>query len=332
MDDASAAYFCFTAEDEALHEVGPEPQWNESMLFHLVEDDGASALMVRIGRRVNEGHAEVSVVHPLAKGAAIGFQRVPISDNLAMTAGGLTFTMIEPMKRWKIRYDGAVRLVDDGLALVDPRILKSAPQAPCVIELEFEDRVPLFGAVPGGGYAGNALCARHYEGAGKVTGTITLDGKTRKISGSGFRDHSWGERNWQSIDYWRWLWGHTDNDNLFNLIVLQAGGGPVQVNGIVLKDGELSLITEMTVKGVYHADADAHLDTIELNCVLKDGSPMTATLSPRSSVALRHLKNGELIRIVESLAEGTWDGEPIVGWTEIADRIEDGVPFGNAVA
>ncbi len=59
--NAHLDYFDFDASDEGLHQPGPEPQWNESVLFHLVEKDGQRALLLRIGRRVNEGHAEMTV-------------------------------------------------------------------------------------------------------------------------------------------------------------------------------------------------------------------------------------------------------------------------------
>ncbi|MEA5118911.1 MAG: hypothetical protein VB036_15035 [Propionicimonas sp.] len=51
----------------------------------------------------------------------------------------------------------------------------------------------------------------------KVTGTITVDGQTREVTGLGYHDHQW--MNISQMQAWHhWLWGHLYTDNYTLLI------------------------------------------------------------------------------------------------------------------
>jgi hypothetical protein len=235
-------YFDFNASDERMHTPGPEPEWNESMLFHMVELGGERGLLLRIGRRVNEGHAEVTVSQLFADGSiAVNIFREPISDNLAPSAGGLEFHLVEPLKQWRCTYQGIARILKDGRDLKNPKNLGTAPKQAWRIDLQYQDLIPVFAAAPGGSYvSAETINQRHYEGIAAVSGTVTLGKNTAQVRGFGFRDHSWGVRKWHSIDYWRWCYGQRDADNIFSVCRLQASG-QTQISGVILRKGKLAL-------------------------------------------------------------------------------------------
>ena len=48
-------------EDDGMHELGPEPNFNESMYFNFFDPARALGGFVRLGNRANEGRAEMTV-------------------------------------------------------------------------------------------------------------------------------------------------------------------------------------------------------------------------------------------------------------------------------
>src|SRR5215204_2934768 len=50
------------ATDEFMHEPTDHPQFNESAYYNLVDNDSGFGVLIRMGNRVNEGYAEVTVL------------------------------------------------------------------------------------------------------------------------------------------------------------------------------------------------------------------------------------------------------------------------------
>src|ERR1043166_6726138 len=74
--------------DEYMHELGPEPNFNESMYFNVYDPAQRVGGWFRCGNRANEGYAEMTVCLYLPDGrVAFMFKRAEISDNDAFDAG-----------------------------------------------------------------------------------------------------------------------------------------------------------------------------------------------------------------------------------------------------
>jgi hypothetical protein len=109
-------------EDEYPHDPGTASNYNESMYLNGFDLERELGAWFRIGNRVNEGHAEVSVCTYLP-GGRVGFAyaRPEISANDEMRAGGLHIEVVEPFAHLRVAYDGKVCLLDDPLQMADPR-------------------------------------------------------------------------------------------------------------------------------------------------------------------------------------------------------------------
>lgn len=321
--------------DEGMHAPGPQKQWSESMFFHLPESDGRRATMLRMGRRVNEGYAEVTVLHHLPDGgAAIGFQRATIYDNTAMRAGGLHFEMLQPLKRWRCTFRGPVRRLADARALENPKAaLSAAPEIEVQLDFEFEDLVPCHAASPGKEYMVGVVGDGHYRAVCEAHGVMTLEGERRTVDGFGFRDHSWGERNWHAFNYWRWVWGQFDRNNIFSVIALntEAAGsaGARHVSGVVLREGRHVFVDNIAIDSSYGLGPQRYFEQADIRIPLGDDA-LTAHIRDCRPIPLRHAKGDDIFRIVENLGTVEMDGRLGVAWVEAADRIVDGVPYGNA--
>jgi len=186
------------AADELMHEPTDDPQFNESMYFNFVDGGSGFATLVRIGNRVNEGHAEVTVlVYLPGGGAAIHFERSPIADNAALDTGGLRVEVRKPLEHLQLTYAGKAHRLDHGTDLADPKTaLGAAPELPLELDLAYESLIDLYGLSSGEGAGGgieggeSTIATGHYQGPCRVHGTITLGGERFEVSGLGFRDHS----------------------------------------------------------------------------------------------------------------------------------------------
>ena len=100
-------------EDDFMHTVSDDPSHNESMFFNFFDTKLGLGGFVRIGNRVNEGHAEMTLCIFLPGGELL-FQwgKAKITSNAAFDAAGLKFIVVEPGRRFRVTYSGsAVRII-----------------------------------------------------------------------------------------------------------------------------------------------------------------------------------------------------------------------------
>ncbi len=325
----------FPRNDEYMHEPTDHPQFNESMYFNFVDGASGFSTLVRMGNRINEGYAEVTVLLYLpGGGAAIHFERASISDNNAFDAGGLRFEVIEPLERMKVTYSGESYVLADGLDLADPKkAFTESPVEHLELNLDYENTIPVYGLGSTddgvGGIAGaeDSIATGHYQGPCRVDGTVRLgDGEERKISGLGFRDHSWGPRIWQGPSYWRWISGLADENNGFVGWVSKAGEERAPDRGMVLHDGQFSLVTGIDISSTY-GEAPHYPRTMQFTLHTADGD-FRVKGEALTQVPLRHRRDGQVARLAELVCKYDFEGKTAYGISEYHDLILDGVPAG----
>lgn len=328
----------FAAADEYTHTPTDDPQFNESMYFNLIEEDPAYATLIRMGNRVNEGHAEVTVLVYLPGGAAaFRFERAPIGDNSKFDAGGLRFEVIEPLERLRVTYSGSAYMLSSGTDLENPKAAFAAsPEVPVELDLDYRNVVPIYGLGEGeqglGGIAGaeEAIAAWHYQVPCAVSGTITVDGNARQVSGLGFRDHSWGPRRWQAPRYWRWISCLCDEQNGFVGWVHKTGDTRPPGAGMVLTDGAVQLVRRVEVETIY-GSAPYYPQSLEVTLHTGEAT-WTARGEALSLVPLRNRRDGSTARLAELVCKYDFAGRTGYGFSEYHDVIEDGIPVGMTEA
>lgn len=321
--------------DEYLHEPTDHPQFNESAYYNFVDGDSGFGVLIRMGNRVNEGHAEVTVLVYLPDGrAAIRFDRAPITTNDKFEAGGLRFEVIEPLKRMKVHFDGTAYLLAKGTDLEDPkRAFTTSPQVPVSLELDYENVIPVHGLGGGSGIEGaeDSIAVGHYQGPCTVGGWIEIDGERRQISGLGFRDHSWGPRKWQGPSWWRWISCMVDEKNGFVAWLQKIGDQRSPGHGMVLRNGDFQLVNEVSVQSTY-GPAPHYPETMTVTMRTESGDEVTATGEVFHNVPLRNRRDGEVARLAEVLVRLQFEGATGYGISEYHDKMVDGVPLGTSEA
>ena len=337
MSTRSGIVTVLEPEDEYPHEPDAAENYNESMYLNAFDAAREVGGWFRLGNRVNEGYAEMTVCIYLP-GGRVGFVygRPAIDTNEKMEAGGLSIDVIEPFQHLKVRYRGKVCVLDDPGEMAEPRVaFKSNPWAVCEVDLDFRGVSPMYGGKPVHAdgteveqEAGKSFAKAHYEQHCAVTGTIVVGDEVVDLDGLGLRDKSWGPRYWQAISWYRWLPMTFSED--FAMMISIVGGRP---GGMVLVGDEYHLIRDCTIE----SDWDDNRYQTSMRCTVRtDHATYEVTGTVLSLIPLRNRRadpdgNELTTRITEAMTRYECDGQTGIGMSEYLDQIVDGEPVGPDV-
>jgi len=323
-------------QDEYLHELGPEVNFNESMYFNVYDPARRVGGFFRLANRANEGSGEMTCCIYLPDGrVGFMFQRPEVHTNDKFDAAGMHFEVITPFEELTVSYDGKLVMLDDPLQMADPRAaFTNNPYETCQVRLTYRGLSPMVGGEPDEPRErpGEEFARGHYEQLIAGRGSIRVGDHEWPIDGYGLRDHSWGPRYWQAPWYYRWLTANFGDRFGFmaSRIARRDADG---TRGGFMWDGEtlhycngLELRTEWTGEDRYHQRISGTLHAGRRS--------WTFSGDVRSLIPLRNRRTtpeGEQLvtRISEGLTE--WrldDGRVGYGLSEYLDQIVDGAPVG----
>lgn len=315
-------------EDEYTHVPDEAENYNESMYLNAFDSGSEVGGWFRLGNRVNQGYAEMSVCVYLP-GGRVGFTyaRPTIETNEKMDAGGLTIDVVKPFEHLTVRYRGKVCVLDEPRQMADPRVaFKENPWVECEVDLDYRGVSPMYGGKPQ--YedgteieidAERSFAKAHYEQHCAVTGTIRVGDEVIDIDGLGLRDKSWGPRHWQAIDWYRWLPLTFSPD--FAMMISIVAGRP---GGMVLVDDEYHLIRNCTIETEW--DDDQY--QTGMRCTVEtDERTYVVTGTVLSLIPLRNRRqtpDGETVatRITEAMTRYECDGLRGIGMSEYLDQVD----------
>ena len=332
--------------DEYMHELGPEPNFNESMYVNVFDSLNYLGGWFRIGNRANEGTAEMTVCLYLPDGrVAFMFKRPSITNNDAFDAGGMKWSVVTPFEEIHLSYVGKVLVMVDPVDMAQPKAaFANNPYETCEVQLQFrgQGRASMFGGEPDTPHEapGEEFAKGHYEQLVMGSGTIRVGDKEWTINGHGLRDHSWGPRYWQAPYYYRWLTGNVDASLGFMLSRVAKRDGAGTRGGFVWDDGRIHLCDHAEVSTEFVGDDKYHQHISATLRSSRSQREWTFTGEVMNLIPLRNRRTdpqgNELItRISEGLTCWTMTspehaGKVGYGLSEYLDQIVDNVPVGLA--
>jgi hypothetical protein len=235
------------------HPVEADGAWSESWYFNAYDPPSGTGFFTRIGVRPNEGTMDAGLSVWLPGGGLGEYRfvrepdRVPGSD---LRVGAVSYRMLEPMRSWRVGFDGEV-------AVRPPRGVEGRPRAARVeLEAEFSRLTPAVGTegrpsgpAPGAAAEAASTVGRgHLEQAGRWSGTVTVDGAPHRWSEArGNRDRSWGPRRWGGPLMWRWFSINLGDEVHFGGIRIGTPAGDLH-RGWVWDGGGATSIREWRVR------------------------------------------------------------------------------------
>jgi hypothetical protein len=323
-------------QDEYMHELGPEPNFNESMYFNVYDPTNKVGGWFRLGNRANEGTAEMTVCLYLPDGrVGFMFKRPDISDNDAFDAGGIRFGVQTPFEELTVDYSGKVVLLDEPLQMVDPKAaFTSNPYAECEVHLQYLGRSAMFGGEPDEPHErpGEEFARGHYEQLVEARGSIRVGDEEWDVTGFGLRDHSWGPRYWQAPWYYRWLTANFGPNMGMMVSRVARKDGEGTRGGFVWDGSTLHLCDRATLSTVWTGEDHYH-DEIEAVMQSKDRE-WRMTGKVLNLIPLRNRRpdpDGNMLvtRISEGMTQWTLDDGTVgYGLSEYLDQIIGDRPVG----
>jgi Phosphotransferase enzyme family len=292
--------------DESAHIPTDEPLWNESWYADFADADQGFGGWLRLGLIPNQQNAWL---HALLCGpglptvAVVDFEVALPVDPWTVRTDAIDFAheVVDPLRSYRVLLRG------HGQAYVDPAALLRGEQgepADVAIELEWTTD----------GAAYQYRVATRYEIPCTVTGSVTVDGRRYAFDAvPGQRDHSWGARDWWSMD---WLWSalHLDDGTHVHGVNLTIPGVPPMSVGYV--QDRTGTVTEVrTVSPAQTFGADGLPVTATLTV---DPGAITASADVLGHAPLRLVaKDGRVSHFPRVWATvNTADGRTGVGWLE----------------
>ncbi|BCH33329.1 hypothetical protein MesoLjLc_52590 [Mesorhizobium sp. L-8-10] len=326
-----AKKFVMRPEDELMHQPDGSSNFNESVYTNGFNTASPVGGWMRLGNRVNEGYAELSVCLYLPDGRiACQFQRPAIASNERFDAGGLSYSVIEPFRKVSMRFAGELIIVDDPEALREPQTLfASGPRLPGEVAWVHEAESPIHGGEPVDDTVqtmyGRDFSLGHFNQHGRVRGEIRVGHESWPIDGRGWRDHSWGPRYWQAIFYYRLFIANFANGDGFMLLKITDKNGVSRRQGVLLVDGDYEEVVDMDVSTEWTQAQDPARLVLGVRTA-KRKARITGEIIKLAPLRNRRKADGETLvsRIAEGFTRFKWDGRQGYGMTEYIERIEDG--------
>ena len=322
-------------QDEYPHAPDAAENFNESVYANGFDPKARMGAWMRLGNRVNEGYAELSVCIYLPDGrVACQFARPAIESNDAFDAGGLRVDVVEPLERIDLIYEGELLLLDDPNALRDPKTMfERAPRVPSAVRFEQSAISPVYGGEPLSEdqqtLYGHAFSRSHFNQHTRVSGHMRVGEEEWSIDGFGWRDHSWGPRYWQEIYWYRLFMGNVGEDRGFMLLKIVDPDGRARRLGVLRIDGEYEPVLDLDVVTEWSEQQDPQRVLVGVRTANRH-ELIEARMITVAPLRNRRRANGEVLvsRIAEGFTEFTWDGRTGYGMTEYIERLEDGRPVG----
>lgn len=306
------------ADDEAAHlaEADADPLWSESWYCDFVDPEHGIGGWVRLGLIPNQNIAWFTALLCGPDIPTVGIVdfavALPEDPSLVHTdAVDFTHVATERLRSYRVGLRGDGQAYDDPAAL-----LRGETGRPVEMTMNLEWTT-----------AGTPYQYRvtpRYEIACTVSGTITADGQLFAVQGvPGQRDHSWGPRDWWSMD-WVWSALHLDDGtHLHGLDLRIPGAPPIGIGYLAAPGDDLVELQTVSAQETFGANGLPLTSTL----ALKPGAALAATSRPGDLAVTADIRGHAPLRLVASdgrvsqfprawATVTTDDGRSGVGWLE----------------
>jgi hypothetical protein len=234
----------YSRDDERPHPPGTEPNWQESVWLQWYDAEAGIGGLHRIGQEVNQGAA--NALFCLVSDEGTRFRRVlprlplraPDRDGVIAAGEGMCMS-----------YEGG-----------RPRLVQRQPEAE--IDLAFDDYHDLINlwdlSRDGGRGLIDQTAAHHYEVGGRVRGRVRIGERVVEVDGLGYRDHSWGPRDYRAWLSHRWVAGTFGEALTYSLITMHGARGELIRTGYVVRHGKATVASEVDILTYLEPDGFTH--------------------------------------------------------------------------
>lgn len=268
MSNDNPAFESFSEADELLHPASDHPLWQESVLLHWYDRAQGIGGWHRLGHEANNQGGRAAIWSYLFDRNGWQYRRC---GEVALTATDRFANGFSAGSALRFRYERgtAYWTVEDG---------------PLRAEIACENLYPIADPFPKADEVAAKRFPHHFEVAGRVTGTVSYEGRRINVQGHGYRDHSWGMRDWSGgMPNHRWFTGTLGDQLSFAAITAQAPSGAISRVGYIHRGGRVIHAKSVDVVAHMEPDGLTHRGG-ELTITLPDGELVQVRFKARAGV------------------------------------------------
>jgi hypothetical protein len=294
--------------------------WTENLLFtpyDAVNDIGMWLHLGTVADMWEMWEDRVLIALPKDEGVLSMWAYHRTAPDRQPAGSNLAFRCERPFAEWCITFDGfCVRSSYDAMRT---GLLTDGPKSHVRLDLDVHGVTPVWDAesgpaiASGAGMAEQSWAREHYEQLTRVTGEVSIDGRSTRFDGGGWRDHSRGPRGADTLTDWGGhviVGGVMPSGHAFGLCRYWARDGRTTLEGAyVVSNGALRHVQVDEVPSPAELSRDGERFTVAFD----GGTALTGTI--RSSLWLS-MAGGLPYGVLEaaraytvSWAEVTWGDE-----------------------
>jgi hypothetical protein len=258
---------------------------------------------------------------------------------------------LEPFKHWRLHYEGPIYYFVEPASMGDftQSVLTELPTRQISLDMEFRamhEPFDFHASMKRGLLSASELIgklrpayflnhlgpairkvklirtmsgAQHYEHAGRISGTIKVDGEAHEISGYGQRDHSWGVRDMRVPNAWRWFSCQFEDDLCFNatevkLLAFRVSGGYIYHDGRSEPLADWSIEAEMDESGRW-------AKAVSLSLISQSGNQFRIEGEATANIPVIVNTGGYVGMVNEARARFSWNGKTAYGISEFMGQL-----------
>lgn len=224
----------FEAPDEVPHAPGDDPRWQESFVLMLWDVQSRVYAFLRLSQVPNQDGGKATVwLNIWTPGQMYKNTNVELAlkdtDRTASSlsvGNGLCRYAYDGNHRWSIN--------DSDTGVSAELVIRDIHQGLCF----YPDADSHFVSETTGS---------HIEASGRITGTINLKGTRYIVDGRGWRDHSWGKRNWNGIRAHRFFSANFGEALHVSCISYIGEDGALTKNGILIRNSDVEFTRDFSI-------------------------------------------------------------------------------------
>lgn len=228
----------FKPKDDGTHESGPQELWQEGVLLVWWDVKQSIGGVYRIGHETNHKDGPQIALWSTTFTPAGIYKRTDYLPMRPQDRGVTHFGSGDDTCSYD--YDGdCVWTIRDTDIAVTLRVHDFHAGIDCY---------PKSGAL-------SKFAPHHMEVAGRVTGKLAVKCKTYEVDGLSFRDHSWGERAWDTVLSHRWLPGVFGPELSFCALSWHAVDESLVKFGWIVRHDEVIFAKDVDIVSYVECDA-----------------------------------------------------------------------------
>ena len=227
-------YLVHQAEKPLAQVVSDHPEWQDRFYFNIHDREGKFAAITGLGAFPNRKHvgphgmvqAYLFAVYNGQHYAYLNVRHIN-ADREEMRAGTLSYSIVEPLKAWRLEIADEANGVSGSLL--------------------FHARCPLYTFSPIRWHDGERLVVNqmHYTQSGLYEGSFTVGGRTFTDL-LGMRDRSWGVRDMAHVPVWHWISAQFSNFSVSAWLWETPEGEVIHCDGAIIpEEGEVRPVTSI---------------------------------------------------------------------------------------